>query len=493
MGFELMIWNANKSAVLNTITQATPSGLDGGFKWQLRGNGDTVQLDLAGRNDRMKLPPRGVVRLKVDGGAAFYGIVPDPPSGDSQVVEQVQVLGGREALRVTLLDGAVYRAQGVFQIVRDVLTRLCPPALTYSAALIGNGSGTDAGPELSLYYSPTSDLVTVLDSLAKSANTGWGVDNQGRVFFGRPAPAPLAVPYVRQPWRRLPVQGKEAVTRAVLRIVSAPVLPDNMLASWADEVPQTVTTVATAATHALYRAEQTFPVPEGVGLIVPAVPAGTNLNSDYPADAVMDDDAGTGVNIDLTNTTRFLVVNSAPGRVVGVEFDYQLPNTSDTPTDAYAWSLNLNEGEAGTVGNLPVSNERRTVRAILPPTARATGTWTARFTIGANIAIIPTPTTLLTITRVRFLVIDEAAALRVAESFLQSPFAKPTEITLGSLEPPTPAVTVTGSPDGDVTGDTGIWEYTHQPGGLRRTLIRIGSDGQAPAARAIKLAVKAAR
>jgi hypothetical protein len=344
---------------------------------------------------------------------------------------------------------------------------------------------------LDTFYSPTATLSDVLKALADSAKMPWGVDVQGRVFLGRPAAAPLAVAYAGQPWRRLPSQGREAVTQAVLRIVSAPSLPDGGVAQYAF-VPATVTTTATHASHALLRAQRAVEPPQGVGLIVPVLPAGTAHYSDYDGAAVMDDNPATYVTIDLTNTQRNLAMRSPVGRVVGVEFDYALPNTQDSPADPFGWTLNhvTADGDAG--GVLSPSGGIKTLRAILPPGEGAGGsaTWFSDFIIGANLAISPTPSTRLYVYRVRFLVIDEAAATRAAESYLQVPYASPAEITLPGLIPPSLTVSVTGSPDGDVTADAGLYVYKISAGDGRQTLVRLGSTGQDQTVRALKWAVR---
>ena len=72
------------------------------------------------------------------------------------------------------------------------------------------------------------------------------------------------------------------------------------------------------------------------------------------------------------------------------------------------------------------------------------------------------------------------------------PPTSPAEVSLPTLVPPRPEVTITGSPDGDVTGSTNLWEYVHQSGQLHSTLIRLGSDGQSDVGRAIKFAVRGA-
>lgn len=490
MSSVLFIFTPNGATLLHTVNNTAAGGIDGGYRWQLAPNGDCIQLEFSGRNDRLRIPPRGVVALIVDSVPAFYGVIPDPPPATDPESRTIQALGGREALRVTLMDGAVYTDQGVYAIVRDILDRLIPPVLNYGSILIGDGSGTDAGPTLSTFYAPTTNLHDVLDGLAKSAGVTWGVNTSGQVFFAQPPPPALAIDYAGHGWRFLPVQGREAVTQAVLRIVTASALPDGAAAQWSSGVPGTVATVAEAAEHSLYRAARAFPAPEGMALLTPSVPTGAGIGSDYPPDAVRDDDPATGVDIPLGDMTKFLEVLSASGRVVGVEFDYLLPPADDRPEGAYAWALDLNAAGGQAGGALIATNAPRTVRVILPPAAFALDTWNARFVIGGQIAIVPAPTgPALTVSRVRFLLVDEVTAAQVAASYLQPPYATPGEITLKTIVPPTPDVTVTGAPGGDVSGPTTLWEYQHDLESAHTTKIRIGATGADPTVRALKFAL----
>lgn len=509
LSWKFDVWNANKSTLLNTITNTTPGGLSGGFRWQLKPDGDTVQLEFSGRNDRLKLPPRGVVALTVDGQPAFYGVVPDPPSAASPNIEQAQVLGGREALRVALMDGTVYRQQGVYQIVRDILSRLRPPALAYDPAQIGDGTGMDLGPGLDLYYSPTMPLTDALDGLAKSAGTTWGVDAQGRVFFGQPSPAALNVAYAGQPWRRLPVQGRETVTRAVLRVVSGPAGMEAeerrafTAGAWTDYLPATVTKVATHAQHAQYRAEVSMPVPDGMsaaqngGRVLGGVVQFLN-----PGNAVDDDPATyaeSAARADVDMPTLNVVNRVAGQRPIGVRVRYSVQNRQDAD-QVKLWVEHFHTGVGGgserAVYDLPNDKYIREETIIFPPQARPGATYqqlTVSFRLFREV-FGPSDTFgagVIRVYDVQPLIVDEAAAQRIAESFLHVPSASPAEITLRGLTPPTPTVTVTGSPDGDVTGSASLYEYTHTPEQPRTTRVKIGADGQSGAARAIRWAVRA--
>lgn len=497
MSYELKIWTANKGLLLNTITQAAAGGLEDGFKWQLTSAGDTVQLEGTGRNDRLRIAPRSVVSLSVDGEPAFYGIVPDPPAAGNQETDAWQVLGGREALRCTLMDGVVYRNQGVYTIARHIFGRLTPPTLTYDPTLIGDGSGTDTGPIIPLYYAPTSDLSTVLSALGKAAGAGAGVDVQGRIFLGRPAAAARVIAYAGQPWRQLRVQGREAVTEAVLRAVSAPSLPSGARLR-NNYLPRTVTVAAQHAQHSLYLASKSVEPPDGVsvvtGLYVTPMTGSQHPSNPAPITNVgnmVDGDPDTYAEVPI-GFGNLIFMEAPASRVIGYRLTYSLPDykrLADFDVGTYT-----RRGDFDTTLYLANTGARQTVVVIIPPGADTTGnTWYTNATVETAVhSTPPSPPVAMRIYDFQLLSVDDVTAQRVAETFLQVPFTTPAEITLPGLFSPTPQVTVTGSPDGDVTGDTALWEYTHQSDELRSTRIRLGSDGQSDVGRAIKFALKGA-
>lgn len=492
LSWELKTWPPNKSGNPKAITNAAAGGVEGGWRWQLKPDGDTVQLEGTGRNDRMALAPRAVVQLKVDGQDAFYGVVADPPSTASPDSEKVLVLGGREALRKVLTDQKVYKDMGVYTIARDLLSRLLPPSLTYDPTLIGDGSGTDVGPSLSVFYSPVQPLDGVLDSLAKSAGVTAGVDSQGRVFLGRPAAPALTVAYAGQPWRRLQVQGRETVSRSVVRILTAPAgIPDGAFLRLTNGVPGQVVTAAESAQHTQYRAEEANLVPEGVSVIGPSVPLADIRNTANLA-ALTDNDPTTYVELGADSISNpVLDLKSDGGRVVGFEVDYTYSISTGTLENSFVAAFTV----PGSNGGVPFTPQDQimTVRVLLPPSGPdVPADWVARLSIGAAIAYFdPRPTISLKIYAVRFLKVDEAAAQRVAASFLQLPYATPAEVTLPYLAVPSPGLIVTDSPDGDVSGDTALWEFEHSSENMRTTRIKLGATGQGETARAIKFAVQA--
>ena len=500
MGWELNIWPPDRSGAASIITNTAARGVEGGFKWQVKPDGDTVQLEFQGRNDRMAIPPRGVVQLRVDGDLQFWGIAADPPSTASPDAEKMLVLGGREALKKALTDGTVYQNMGVYAIARDLLRRLCPPALVYDPAQIGNGSGTDAGPTLTTYYSPFQPLDEALDALAKSANTTAGVDVLGRVFLGRPPPMVLSVAYAGQPWRRLQVQGQEAVTRAVLRLVAAPSLPNGArvvhgFGSTATYLPRTVTAVAELPEHSHYHAEKVVEVPEGLSAIKVARPSLASASSGVVgAGQAVDGDPVSSAQLRLGYADQ-MALGGQMGRVVGVQITYELPSyTRQSDFDAVFQLLHCGDG----VVEWYVQNTqgKTSATAIVPPDALGfkpdAATWSTALWIGTTASSNPSALggAKLYIYDVQFLTVDNEVAQKIAASFLQKPFGLPAEVVLPQLVPPAPTLTVTGSPDGNLSGPTSLFEYEHSTEHARTTRIKLGSTGQSQEARAIRFSAQ---
>lgn len=471
--------------------------MGGGFKWQRTGNGGCQQMEWNGVNTRMHVAPRSVVQLAVNGVPQFWGIVPDPPSGENPDVAQVLALGGKEALRLVLLDGRVYRGMGIYAIVRDILTRLCPPSLVYQASAVGAGDG----PVLDLYYAPTSDLVTVLDALAKSAGVEWWVSAEGIVNFQAPSTAVVDVTLPVQTTRTLQVQGRETCSRAAPRIISA--ASEGAGASTYDAVqdrrqaylPATLTSVATAAEHSLYRAERSVEAQTGVSLFQDSR-AGALSGRDF-ADLAHATD-GNPDTAAVGGSVPQLDLSESGKRVVGLRLRYTF-----APPDGVEGRVHLAH-EGAEIGDdlfwpLATSSEVRETVFLGPPSADTVGSWTGSraevYTIG-DTPVTPNPDDPsapgtsqpagLSVYDLALLVVNEPVAQHTAESFLRVPSPDPAEVTLGNLLAPVPQVRVGGK-----AGPVSLWEYEHSAEAPTTTRIRLGSDGQSGTARAIKFAVGA--
>ena len=337
----------------------------------------------------------------------------------------------------------------------------------------------------------------MLATLAESAKVPWGVDALGRPYLGRPATAPLAVAYAGQPWRRLPAQGRETVTQAVLRVVSAPSGLDSA-ALWnvvsgvvTPYLPATVTVTAAHPDDPTYQTQQAVETPEGASILkstAPTIPAGDGTQNITNPGAAIDGNPSTyasGSGLDWR--AQYFLSDATSAIVLGFRITYGLI-LGDARVDLEVRSESALDGvNRNTVvatmalggADAPVS---RTV--ILPPDARH-GEWQA-----FSVQLRTYGASAINIHEVVFLTLDEDAAQRVAESYLQAPFSTPAELTLPGLIPPSPTVTVTGSPDGDVSGPAGLFVYTLTTKDGRQTLVRLGTTGQDQTVRALRWAVR---
>ncbi|MFC4426200.1 hypothetical protein [Deinococcus navajonensis] len=436
----------------------------------------------------------------MDGQPVFYGICPDPPSLGSPDAEVFTVLGGREALRLSTLDDTVFRGQGVYQIVRQILaTTMRPDAIKYTATNIGNGTGTDAGASLDLFYSPTNPLSDVFDELAKAANVTWSVGPDGEARFGQLAHVPLVVPYAGQPWRRLPVQGRETVTRSVLRVATNLAGIDAVrFIDHPNYLPATVTTEAELPEHPVYQASQAFEPPEGVALVRPErFTDHTQVNVTNPGSAYDGDPATFALLQDSAASPPLLNLrmlgSHPPRRPVGLELTYQTLGSARVRVELQYSQPARTAALPVVQFMLPESSGTSTTRLVIPPPAASSIDPSVPWTFSAIFTVLysgASPAPELRLMDASWLYVDEDAALRSAQSHLQVPFAAPAEITLPELVSPTGAVTVTGSPDGDVTGPVELLQYEHTPENPRTTRLRMGTTGTDPNVRALRWSVK---
>lgn len=500
MTWKLKIYPPNGTGAPREFTQAGESGVRNGFAWQLTPYGDNVQLRFAGKNAHLQVGPRDVIRLEVDNQPAFFGVVTRPPNPRSKNGEEFTVVGGREVLRRAQMDGKEYVNAGIYSIVRDIAGRLLAGrAVTYDATLVGNGTGTDAGPLLSRYYAPTSSLLDVMDGLAKAAgDVPWGVDAQGRFFFARPAPAALTVAYDAHQLAWLPVDGDDAVTKAILRIASSPTSNVNPYTYRSGNVfqvlgyvPATITKEATGPTHATYLAEAAVTPPVGVAVTKPYQTAPTSSFQMTNPGNVVDGDPSTYAS--NTGATAQWVMTSTTNRVIGLRIRYTLAEGHD---GAYALLRNRAPYDGGDFVYddfhcpLQPATTMREVTFIAPPS-----TITLARGIDTTVLVITTGGGALAADGFRLyeasmVVVDETAAASVAASFLREPALVPTQLTLQGIVAPSPSVTITNAPGGTVSGPTGLFEYRYERGsglGGRSTLVRLGSTGQGAEARTIRL------
>lgn len=322
-------------------------------------------------------------------------------------------------------------------------------------------------------------------------------------MFFRPADAtPLTVPYAGQRWQRLRVQGADACTQAVLRVISAPGEGAmNTITTINEErgvsyLPGTVTVTATSADHPLYQIAQSVEAPAGISLVRDSH-EGTATGFQMDTAPALDSDPATGTT--ATGPRPGIVVLNDTERVIGLRLRYKFAPVEG----AFGVVLVQHLGPLDMTGTvttvqsavsfgLPESVSTRDLICVAPPSAEVMAAgWVASqvqvYTLAPDGATAPAE---FTVYDLSLLVVDDEAAQRVAESYLQPPYYQPTEVELSGLVPPRPLLTVTDSPDGTVMGETGAWEYQYTLDQYGVTLARLGSDGQDDEARAIKLAIR---
>jgi len=282
------------------------------------------------------------------------------------------------------------------------------------------------------------------------------------------------------------------ITSAVLRILSGASIPDGSFLQYSYGVPQLVTAAVTTTQHNLYGASGVFNVPEGVSVLRAAVTYVTPPENASTFAAMVDGNPNTYTEMTLSNanTNGVFLTAGNTSRVVGYEIDYSLTMADGARADSFGAGLNI-PGTVSDVIFVP-SNDKRTLRVLTPPSgADPLISWQALLSVGKRVGYANPPAASLKIYEVRLLAVDEDAAQRVAASYLQAPYSTPAELTLPTLIAPTPQLTVTGSPDGDVTGDTAQWEYEHSPANVRTTRVKLGANGVSDTARAIKFLAQA--
>jgi hypothetical protein len=487
MAWELTIYSPDRSSE-RSVTQDDASGIVGGFKWTREPNGDCTSLSFDVKNADLLIGARNLVRLWVNNVYHFYGIVTDPPPLSSVDRVTVTAYGGREILKLVLNDSKVYRNMGIYAIVRDILSRLCPPSLSYVPAYIGNGSGGDAGPTLDTFFKPNQSLESVLTTLANSAGVDWSVNALGIIAFGQPAGADLVVGYSGQGFRRLNIEAREVCTEARVSIVTGASLPNGATASYfGTGLPGQIYITATSPENALYHAAQMFTPPEGVALVVPLPYESAGLYNQVSNLApISDGDPLTSASITLAIGNSVLEVMSQFSRPVGFEMVYEVLG-SNVPTDAFGFAYN--SPTSATSGPVPQSPGRQTLRGILPPAAPAdVPQYRGRFSVSARTAssggtVQPGE---LRVYSFSFLHADDIQAYSVAVSHLVSPYTTPAEIKLDYLQAPTRRATITGTPDGDLTGPIAQFEYQHQNDRRATTLVKLGATGQSDTVKAIR-------
>lgn len=494
LSWKLDIYTPDKSSLRASYTNSSPGGIVAGFQWSARGDGAPLQMRWQAVPTGVDIQPRDVVQLTVDGQPAFFGVVTRTWPDDEPDVREYIALGGIELLRYrSHVDPAKYPEQDVAAIARQVISAYKHPAITYDAALI-----PDLGDTISMPSVYRLELGQILDTLARTVSSKgvtWGVDAQGRAFFGVPSGS-VQVGYEESDLRWQPEAGDEVVTRVDLILATTnnndlqystfygEMVAGAQAVSW---MPVNIPIVVSALhqNDAIYGSHRTY---SATGLIIHTNDANwydfhfTNAANAWDGDpttyAANDTSAGTWSEI-LTGETentyggivKFELDESA---VVQLRIEYQWKNPTTNKTEYVAhWS-----------DDLDLSPGRYNLKMFLLPPSRPYELgvqWTAQVTFYFNGVKTDGG---LRVYDVMLLQVDIPAAIEYAKSLLKPPVQKPASVRWDRYQAPTPTATITGAPGGDLTHQAREWRYTWTPERIE-TVAMLGEAADDEMARAI--------
>jgi hypothetical protein len=346
----LYIYDETGLVLKDTVTHAdlTPR-IHGGFRITVRGNGDCVSLEFRGRNDLLKIYPRYILRLVADGQPLFWGPVvrnpnwysagAGPADRDTGSLESYVAEGGRALLSSCSMGNRYIDVNAdVGELMRETLVLYGHPALKLDVSQIDL-----PGAILTRYYKPNAPLDMVFDEItATLPGWTWGVDSSGRVFL-RELDGYLQIrasELLNFLFR--PVISEDVVTKVNIVVAGAPAgrTPDyQFAANWDppsaggrthtmahyEYVPLPIVFSYEDPLHAVFRAEKSFALPEGINpFLEPSLAmteAGTELTNSAAwvnLDNIFDEDATTyaslpaGSSAFLQIATR--IIDDSPGR-----------------------------------------------------------------------------------------------------------------------------------------------------------------------------------
>jgi len=484
LSWELRVWTPNKATLKATYTNTAPGGIAEGFRWSVRGDGNCEQMRFQAVPSQVDIAARDVVQLLVDGQPAFYGYIETAwPAGDGRLREYVAV-GAAELLRQRLMDTATYAQQDVAAIVRDIASRLLPPAITYDAARV-----PDTGAVLELGPSVLVPLNKVIEDLARSVGgIAWGVDSTGTFFFAPPSGS-ASVGYEEQGLNWLPVQSEEIVTRVALWMAIPPV--PSTADTW-----EAISAVGVGYTerdlpnryyihyyedplHSTYGAEKAFVYRDS------AVPWASRGGSVASSTVTNPNNATDGDNTTYAAGPGDLILFPGLGTqryAPRVTIIYESTEPGGTATLSHTCTnVGIITGEFIRIDLPDTGGQKRLIELVLP----VLGPSGFCETSGTKLELIGIPNT----GKVYAVVFYEYDAVRLddyARSLIRLPYQTPAEVEWHGYHPPVRYLIVTGAPGGDLTGEVETWEYEWTSRRMR-SVARMGSRGADPAARAIRI------
>ena len=488
MSWTLTVKASDGASTRATYSDASPGGIVGGFEWSTRGDGAPLQLRFTAVPSGVDIQPRDIIALEVDGSPAFWGVATVTwPSYETDVREYT-ALGGIELLRYrSHIDPASYPEQDVASIARQVISAYKHPAVTYDAALI-----PDLGDTISMPSVYRLELGQILDTLARTVSSKgvtWGVDAQGRAYFGVPS-GNLEVDYAGHDVRWTQTDASDVVTRVDLLLATmhdpepdgvrySPLYVATPECLGYPKTPAPVVVSAVHADDAVYGRHRVY---SAEGLIVqdgyPALLSSTNIsNPTYATDGVVSTYASNAASGDAE-----LVYSVAAGKYVrGVAVGFSLYN-QDLHLEAevqYSW-----QSDTKPPGGAPCAYSRTnhysvqaadgaSVRILaLPPMdpKQISTDYDVTITLRVRGAAAADEWRVYDVQLIR---IDMDRALEYAQSLLKPPIQLPASVRWPGHVTPVPQVTIIGAPGGDLSHAVTRWRYVWRSDAME-TLAELG-------------------
>jgi len=481
MSWNLHVWTPNAGALRATYTNVSPGGIAQGFRWSVRGDGSSLQLQFSARPSQVNIGPRDVVQLVINGQAAFYGYVDRAwPSDDDEMREYV-ALGAARLLERRLMDGADYGEQDVAYIVRNIISRLRHPAIKYSSTYVPT-----TGRSIEMHQASLIPLSRIFDDLVASvADTGvtWGVNASGYFFF-KAVTGSASTDYANSGLRWLPIDGDDVVTKVELF-------------GGYDKWKTPLIYAYTSGYHATYGAEKGAAVaPDILDISTPdhiAWDGDLKITSDGGSSW----DAASGTASELS--TLWDQDNLSGLRAIGSQTDsscsaalsfrgLRLQWDAHRPINAVYVSARTNKASGLAAVAFWQSGGVDQHAVLRGLNANFEGIIVVDKTINGLGLMQQFPCSNIgdwDIQAYEFRpLIWGARAHDIAAGMIRLPEQHPLEARWAGYQPPRPVLTVTGTPSGTVSGQVETWEYTWTPRQME-SVARLGSPGGDAAARAI--------
>jgi len=503
LSWQLDVYTPDGATQRASYTQASPGGIVEGFQWSVRGDGAPLQMRWQAVPSGVDIQPRDIVQLTVDGEPAFWGVVTRTWPDDETDVREYVALGGLELLRYRSHDGMEsYYDQDVAAIARQIISAYKHPAVTYDAALI-----PDLGDTVALPIVHRQEVGQLLDVLARSVSSkrvSWGVDAQGRAFFGVPQGS-VQVGYETSDLHWQPEAGDEVVTRVDLVLatqntpspdgiryypccIATPECPGPfhypapiIVSGWANEDSIYGVQRAYSASQFLVRKSDPLPTVLSYSNLNNASNAVDGSAASYASNAGSGDSElvlrlegyprGVAIGYSLYNSELVLEVE--------LEYSWDSDSYPTGSTCRYhaTYLYRLAPCDAGNVNIIalpPIDRHKKyDLLYDVQVTLRVRGLTAADEWRVYEAAVIG---------------IDYGAAMQYIDSLLRLPTQRPASIRWPRYQAPVAEATITGAPGGDLTHQVREWRYLWTPQQLE-TVAMLGDVADDDMTRAISRAV----